>query len=59
MVGEVASADSRLQREQPQLKSIGARPTWGELMAAVEELRGLAWKQMRGKRGDWGRDLVW
>jgi hypothetical protein len=46
------------QREQPQLKSIGARPTW-ELVAAVEELRGLAWKQMRGKRGDWGRDLVW
>jgi hypothetical protein len=47
------------QREQPQLKSIGTRPTWGELVAAVEELRGLAWKQMRGKRGDWGRDLVW
>jgi chromosomal replication initiation ATPase DnaA len=41
------------------LKSIGTRPTWGELVAAVEELRGLAWKQMRGKRGDWGRDLVW
>jgi putative transposase len=46
-------------REQPQTRSVQARPAMTQVIAAVEGVRELSWKQFRRLRGDWGRDIVW
>jgi len=46
-------------REQPQSKSLRARPQWKQLVAAVESVRGMEWEELQSQRGDWGRDLAW
>lgn len=47
------------KREQPQLKKIEGRPSWEELSERVSQIRGQTWEEVRGRRGDWGRDLMW
>jgi hypothetical protein len=45
-------------REQPALRAIRARPTFAQVVAAVERLKGERWDQFRSRHGDWGRDLA-
>jgi len=45
-------------REQPQLRDLQARPKLEDVIAAVEGLKGRAWKEFRDEHGDWGRDLA-
>ena len=46
-------------REQPAGRRLRPRPELEAIVAAVEKIRGLPWKDFRGRRGDWGRDMVW
>ena len=46
------------ERECAGLKRLRGLPTWGEVLSAVEALRGERWEQFRDRYGDWGRDLA-
>ena len=48
-----------LGREQPQSRQMQPRPEWRAVVAAVEWVRGMEWQELKGRRGDWGRDLAW
>ncbi len=45
-------------REQPQLRRMQARPSWEQVVAAVERVKGERWEAFRDRYGDWGRDLA-
>ena len=45
-------------REQPSLRQLARRPSWEEVVAVVEELKGEKWEAFCDRRGDWGRDVV-
>ena len=46
------------EREQTGLKQLRKRPSFDEVVRAVERLKGQAWKQFARCYGDWGRDAV-
>ncbi len=46
------------KEEQKGLRQLRSRPTWSEVVAAVEELKGEKWESFRDRHGDWGRDAV-
>jgi putative transposase len=46
------------EREQPQLRQLRPRPSWEEVVAAVEKVKGERWEAFRDRYGDWGRDLA-
>ena len=46
------------RREQRALRELEARPDWGTVQRAVEEVKGEKWEQFRDRHGDWGRDLA-
>ena len=46
------------ERECSGLKHLRGLPTWQEVIAVVEKLRGEPWEQFRDRYGDWGRDLA-
>jgi putative transposase len=46
------------EREQPQLRRLQARPSWEQVVAAVEKVKGQRWETFRDRYGDWGRDLA-
>ena len=46
------------EREQPQLRRLKARPSWEQVVAAVEKLKGERWEAFRDRYGDCGRDLA-
>ncbi len=45
-------------REQPQRRALAERPTWQQVVKAVEGLRGEKWEAFQDRHGDWGRDLA-
>jgi REP element-mobilizing transposase RayT len=45
-------------REQPQLRQMQSRPSWEQVVAAVEKVKGERWESFRDRYGDWGRDLA-
>jgi len=45
-------------REQPQRRELGRRPSWEEVVGAVETWRKEKWASFRDRHGDWGRDLA-
>jgi len=46
------------RREQPSLRQLSWRPSWEEVVAQVEQLKGEKWEDFRDRQGDWGRDAV-
>ena len=45
-------------KEQPSLRALRARPTWQQIVRAVEKIKNERWKDFRDRYGDWGRDLA-
>jgi REP element-mobilizing transposase RayT len=45
-------------REQPQLRRLQARPSWEQVVAAVEQVKGERWEAFRDRYGDRGRDVA-
>ena len=57
----VARLRARLRgddREQPQLRRLTVRPSWAQVVAVVEGLKGQRWDQFCEQHGDWGRDVA-
>ena len=46
------------EREQPQLRRLKARPSWQQVVVAVEKVKGERWEAFRDRYGDWGRDAA-
>ncbi|HVM62946.1 MAG TPA: transposase, partial [Verrucomicrobiae bacterium] len=46
------------EREQPQIRRLKARPSWEQVVAAVEQVKGERWEQFRDRYGDRGRDMA-
>jgi putative transposase len=46
------------RREQPSLRQLSWRPSWEEIVAQVEQLKGEKWEAFRDRQGDLGRDAV-
>lgn len=46
------------ERESRGLKELRGMPTWEQVLAVVERVRGEPWAQFRDRYGDWGRDLA-
>jgi hypothetical protein len=46
------------QREQPAIKGLQKRPSWEEILRAVEKVKGEKWESFRDRHGDRGRDLA-
>ena len=45
-------------REQPAAHGLTERPGMGEVIAAMEKIKGEKWEVFRDRNGDWGRDAV-
>ena len=45
-------------REQPAARGLEERPGVGEVIAAMEKIKGEKWEDFRDRHGDWGRDVV-
>jgi REP element-mobilizing transposase RayT len=45
-------------REQKSLRKAVERPTWPEIVQAVEKAKGEAWENFAHRYGDWGRDAA-
>jgi REP element-mobilizing transposase RayT len=45
-------------REQTQGRSLVRRPSFAEIIAVVEELKGEKWRNICDRRSDWGRELA-
>jgi hypothetical protein len=43
-------------REQPTLRKLVRRPTWEDIVRALEAAKGEPWSEFRDRYGDWGRD---
>jgi hypothetical protein len=54
-IGRRARGDAR---EQPALRRMQPRPTFEQVVAVVEQLKGEKWDGFRERYGDWGRDMV-
>jgi hypothetical protein len=39
-------------------EKLGVRPTFGQVVAVVEKLKGARWSEFRDEHKDWGRDLA-
>jgi REP element-mobilizing transposase RayT len=57
-VEEVRNRVRGRAREQPQHRALASRPTWEQVVRAVETARGERWSQFRELHGDWGRELA-
>ncbi|MGA2862878.1 MAG: hypothetical protein ABSF95_00145 [Verrucomicrobiota bacterium] len=42
--------------EQKEVRRLAGRPSWAEIISAVERLKGGGWGEFCDRRGDWGRD---
>ena len=45
-------------REQAQLKALARRPTWSQIISALERAKGERWAKFSTRYGDWGRDAA-
>jgi hypothetical protein len=46
------------KREQPPARGLAPRPSFVEVKAVVEEIRGQRWEEFQDRHGDWGRELA-
>lgn len=46
------------RREQSALEALSQRPSWEEVVQAVERVKGKRWKEFRDRQGDRSRDVV-
>ena len=42
--------------KQKEVRRLARRPSWAEIISAVERLKGAGWGQFCDRYGDWGRD---
>ena len=54
----VQSLSDRIKGREPLREQLRRRPTWSEIVAAVEQVRGEPWKDFAQRHGDFGRDLA-
>jgi len=45
-------------KEQPGLRRLQGVPSWGQVVAMVEQMKGEKWASFRDRHRDWGRDLA-
>jgi REP element-mobilizing transposase RayT len=45
-------------RETQGKKAVRAQAGWGQIVKAVEEIKEESWKNFSGRRGDWGKGMV-
>lgn len=57
-VEEVRNRIRGSAREQPQRRALARRPSWDQVLKAVERIRAEPWTRFRDRYGDWGRDLA-
>jgi putative transposase len=46
------------EKEQVGMRELLGRPSWEQVVQAVEEIKQEKWEAFRDRRGDWGRELV-
>ena len=46
------------EKEQREVRALKVRPSWKQVLAAVEAVRKEKWDSFRDRYGDWGRDLA-
>ncbi|MCI0626985.1 MAG: hypothetical protein L0387_35950, partial [Acidobacteria bacterium] len=46
------------EKEQRGVRELVKRPSWDQVVQAVEQLKKERWESFRDRRGDWGRDLA-
>jgi hypothetical protein len=57
-VEQIATAIEGDAREQRSLEQLKPRPSFAQVVVAVEQLKEESWQQFVDRQGDWGRDLA-